>query len=263
MICRSALCRRASACATVLTLLMALTMLPVVHAGAIKESQDSFPIGRQRISVERFEPAAPGSYPCVIVVHGADGPLVCLIHYRDFARELAAHDYVALLIHYFDRTGTRVSNSHTNVAYFGIWLDTLMDAIVYAAKQPNVATGRLGLWGASLGSYLSLAMAEQQADKIGAVVEFCGGLTNPIAEHAEALPPVFIVHGEADTTIPVREAHKLEELLKQKGIRYEIKTYPGQADAFTGEAERDSIRRAIEFFDKHLKGEAATTPGPR
>jgi hypothetical protein len=44
-----------------------------VRAGSIKQSFATFTVAKKAIGVERFEPESPGSYPAVLMLHGAEG----------------------------------------------------------------------------------------------------------------------------------------------------------------------------------------------
>src|SRR4051812_22233744 len=94
-------------------LAVCLLSLPtaVRAADAIKGTDGSFDSGGKRIAVEWFRPAGDGPFPCVLVIHGADGLQLDFItkFYRDYARHLARHGYAALFVHYMDgSTGKKV-----------------------------------------------------------------------------------------------------------------------------------------------------------
>lgn len=228
---------------------------------AIKMTKSSFNSGGKTIEVERFEPVKEGKYPAVLVVHGADGlqyePWRKV--YRGHAQELARHGYVALIVHYFDRTGSKVGDAKTNKEHFVTWMGTLGEAIAYTAGLPNVDGKRIGLLGVSLGSYLSLSLAAFDP-RVGAVVEVFGGMPPQVAGTLKKMPPTLILHGDADKLVPVAEARKLETVLKDKEIPYEIKIYPGQGHGFTGAAAKDALQRGRAFFDKHLKKDKDEAP---
>ena len=66
------------------------------------------------------------------------------------------------------------------------------------------------------------------------------------------LCPVLILHGEADSTIPVEEAYHLQQVLEQKRIPYEMQIYPGAGHGFSGDVWRDAGLRTLGFLKKHL-----------
>jgi len=108
------------------------------------------------------------------------------------------------------------------------------------------------LLGFSLGAFLALAVASVDP-RVKAVVEFFGGLPEPFAKKLRRLPPTLILHGDRDQVVSVEEAEKLEKLLKEKKLPYEIKIYAGQPHGFTGDDLKDSLRRTTAFFGTHLK----------
>jgi carboxymethylenebutenolidase len=67
------------------------------------------------------------------------------------------------------------------------------------------------------------------------------------------MPPVLVLHGAADRVVPVEEARKLEQLLRDRGVPFEAHIYPGQGHGFTGEDRRDAATRVLDFFDRRLR----------
>ncbi len=132
-------------------------------------------------------------------------------------------------------------------------METVRDALTYAGGLPHVDAERLGLLGVSLGAYLALAVAAQD-ERVRAVVEWFGGLPEFFQPYLRRLPPVLIIHGEADPVVSVEEARRLERFLRAKRLPYEIKIYPGQGHGFHGRAFDDVRQRSQRFLDRHLKG---------
>src|SRR5262249_17439530 len=141
------------------------------RADKVRRLQGTFPSGAKPIAVERFEPAAEGKYPAVVLLHALDGleaPFGSF--YRCAAENCAGRGYVVLLVHYLDRTGTREEDwealrgqflrwAHGDSAsdadrknlraHFTAWADAVRDAIRYARTRPNVDGQRVGLVGFS------------------------------------------------------------------------------------------------------------------
>ncbi len=227
--------------------------MTIQTAANVRELTDYFQSAGKQVRVERFEPAAEGSYPAVLLLHGADGLHYKGPLYRGIARELASHGYVVLLPHYFERTGEPYAWVHANPVNFLNWMQAIGDGLSYAGGRPNVDAERIGLIGFSLGAYLALAVASQDP-RAAAVVECFGGLPDFFAQGVQRMPPVLILHGQADVLVSVQEAHKLERLLQEKGWPYEIKVYPGQGHTFTPDVLQDVVRRGLAFLDRYLKG---------
>jgi dienelactone hydrolase len=221
-------------------------------ADPVREETGSFESGGKTIKVERYEPADKGKHPAVLVLYGAGGMKVGGVVFRATARELARRGYVAVLVHYFDRTGTDFGDAKTNVKEFATWLKTIGDAVTYTLELENVDKEHVGLLGFSLGAFLSLSEAVHDP-RIGAVVEFFGGLPPALTDRIDKLPPTLILHGEEDRVVSVDEARKLEKLCKVNNRTYDIHIYPKSGHGFLGADGADAAKRTYEFFDKYLK----------
>jgi len=221
--------------------------------GVVAESRTTFDGHGKPIGVEVFAPTAEGKHPAIVMLHGSGGMLIGGEAFRAVARELAKRDYVVLMVHYFDRTGTKFADPKSIKDNFTPWVEIVGDAVGHAAAMPNVDPDRIGLVGFSLGAYLSLSEAVFDP-RVKGVVEFFGGLPATLADKARAMPPTLILHGEADKVVPVSEARDLERLLKDNAVPFEIQIYPESGHAFLGDDGLDSLKRTLAFLDKHVKG---------
>ncbi len=214
--------------------------------------QETFSENGKQIQVETYVPPDAGRHPAVLLLHGADGIEAHALSYRRSAEQLASQGYVALLVHYFDATGTRWADSTTIARDFLDWMETVAAAVTFAEAKRNVEPHSIGLIGFSLGASVALSLASQD-DRIQAVAEFYGTMPELAATFAKRMPPVLILHGAADRVVPVEEARNLETLLKTRGAPYDMKIYPGQGHGFSGEAAGDAAERTLAFFDRYLK----------
>src|SRR5262249_54031861 len=86
---------------------------------------------------------------------------------------------------------------------------------------------------------------------------FSAGVRTKLHANARNLPPVLIVHGEKDKTVPVEEALELEKLLQEHKRTCEMKIYEEQAHLFKGDLfgadARDAGKRTLKFFGKYLQ----------
>ena len=225
---------------------------PVVESKATFESQG------KTITVEQFEPKAPGKYPVAVVLHGSGGMTVGGFMVRNLACELARQGYVVVLPHYFDQTDTTIADIKTMVVKFPTWMKTVADASTYALSLPNARGDRLALVGFSLGAYLSLSTSTFDP-RVKVVVDYFGGLPDLLKIRADRLPPTLILHGDADPIVPVSEAEKLEKLLETNHIPFEKKIYAGAGHGFFGASDKDATDRVVKFLSQHMKPAQAQT----
>jgi carboxymethylenebutenolidase len=223
-----------------------------------RKSTDTFPAGGKRIRVEKFEPQAKGRYPAIILLHASYGLKDWGLVYRLAAEKLAARGYVVFVLHYFDRTGTvQITPKQIKDEQFLLWLDTVREAVAYTAKQDNVDAKRIGLLGFSLGAYLALAAAAPGDLPIAAVVELFGDLPAPLRKHLRRPPPILMVYGCLDRTVPREAVSSLQQLFRANNLKYEIKIYKHQDHLFMtdlfGSDVKDAQRLTLAFFEKHLK----------
>ncbi len=216
----------------------------------VTQSRSTFVSGGQSIALDCFLPNGNGHrFPAVIGLHGSAGGHASM---SDPASMLAAQGFAVYVLHYFDRTGTKeVVDKQTAMRYFPLWGKTLWDAISHVERQEIVDPNRIGLLGFSLGAYLALSVAAVDA-RVQAVVEYFGGLPKEMKFFMRRLCPVLILHGDTDPTVPVEEAHHLQEVLEKRNIPYELQVYPGVGHGFTGEVWQDARRRTLAFLQKHL-----------
>lgn len=222
--------------------------------GAAPGRMESFCHRGTNIAVERFDPAGGCRQPALIILHGSDGPHKYAAKYRQAAAMAARRGYVVFMVQYFDATGTCPDDPtimNMNAPRFKTWVSTVRAAVSYAAAQDNVDPLRIGLIGFSVGSYVALSAASADS-RIGAVVDFFGGMPAAYARKASIMPPVIILHGQCDDMVSVREAHKLDRQLKKLGRPHELVIYPGQGHIFDKAASKDAAERTFVFLETYL-----------
>jgi carboxymethylenebutenolidase len=241
--------------------LAALACLAGPARAEVKTSTSSFPVGGKAVRVEHFAPARPGQHPAVLLLHGSAGlPKQDADVYRYIAGVLAQKGYVALLVHYFDSTGTKqIDPRDIDEKLFRAWMGAVQGAVQHAAGLPEVDRARVGLVGFSLGACLALAVAgEEGGPRVAAVVDLFGCLPDELAGNAAGLPPTLVLHGDADTVVQVDKARALAKLLKQHGRRFEVKIYEKRGHLFGGAGPldpdvNDAWVRSLDFLARHLR----------
>jgi carboxymethylenebutenolidase len=219
---------------------------------AAEPRTETFVTGGAPVTVEWFDatPASGANSPAVLLLHGADG-MTRAETYRFGARALAAAGFHVVLVRYFERTGDVRANWSSLREDAPLWLQTVRDAVTHVSTKPDVNRDRIGIVGFSLGASLALAAAGADS-RIKAVVDVFGPMPAE-AETAARTPPVLILHGARDRVVPVENAHRLEVLLKARGVAHDIKIYPDQGHGFQGTAQMDAAGRILAFLNAHLR----------
>ncbi|QQG44917.1 MAG: alpha/beta fold hydrolase [Candidatus Sungiibacteriota bacterium] len=76
---------------------------------------------------------------------------------------------------------------------------------------------------------------------------------SPLTYFAEVQAPVQLHHASTDKDVPVEFSEKMYEALKNSGKKVEFYKYPGEGHEF-GDAWSLAAERALQFFDKYVKG---------
>ncbi len=196
-----------------------------------------------------FTPAQTGRFPVVCALHGSGG--LGSAGHLEFAQLLANQGYCVFVPHYFESTGTHWADNATIWREFPTWMQTISDGLDLAETNEKADGSRIGLVGFSLGAYLALSIGSQQK-RVKAVVDFFGGMPDHFAERLNGMPPVLILHGEADNVVPVSEAHKIARLFDTRQIPYEMKLYKNAGHGFRGFDMMDAGQRTFLFLKRQL-----------
>jgi carboxymethylenebutenolidase len=207
-------------------------------------------------------PSACGTHPGVILLPGSAGWHPA---FNEMTRELAEAGFAALSLDYLGEGG-RNPSADEKERYFPVWQQSLRNAVTFLRGHPAVLGEPIGIVGYSLGAFLALCTAPMLSG-IGAIVEFFGWM-EPLTDDLCRLPPVLIIHGEADTMIPVSRAYGLRAGILRQGGQVEMHIYPGMQHAFNAswgpfysEPEAaDSMRRTIDFLSLHLGRQGKLQP---
>lgn len=189
--------------------------------------QATFLSGGKEIRVENFQPKGRKlvNLPSIVVLHGAPGVAFANEFIAGLAQQFSEQGFVVHLVHYFDRTGTRYADDATIGRSSALWLATVKDTVAWVHTQRPKS--EIGIFGYSLGGYL--AAAEGVSDPlVSAAVILSGGLDEGSSKGLKYAPPMLILHGGADTRVPVSEARRLERALQKAGGTPEFHLYPDE-----------------------------------
>jgi carboxymethylenebutenolidase len=204
-------------------------------------------------------PREPGPHPGVVLLHGAIGWRPELV---DLASVLADSGFVVLTIDYYAEADRAPTRSAAKLEAWPRYQAAVRRATEYLESQPSVANGPIGLIGLSRGAFLAVSVASS-IPRVGAVVDFYGGGgggSASLAEDVRGLPPVLILHGDADKVVPVGFAYALRDAVLAAGGEAEWYVYAGAGHSFnapysstySAEAADDATKRVVEFLRRRL-----------
>lgn len=79
---------------------------------------------------------------------------------------------------------------------------------------------------------------------------------SPLTYGATIKTPVLILHGEDDLRCPIEQAEQLFVLLQRRGVRSEMRRYPGEPHSIGSRRPSfavDTLRAALDWFDATLR----------
>jgi dipeptidyl aminopeptidase/acylaminoacyl peptidase len=246
-----------------------------------------------------FKPAAGAARkPAVVYIHGG-GPRQMLLgwHNRwEYANDYGANQYLAsrgfvvLSVDYrlsvgygqdfqfADFTGARGATEYRDILAAGKYLQS----------RPDVDPARIGVWGASLGGYLTALALGRNSDVFAAGVDVHGvedrlpavnttqmahalvgdGITeadlkkalqvqfesSPISSVPTWKSPVLFIHGDDDRTVEFHQTVDMTRRLLDKGVKVEELVLPDDVhDALLWRNWKKSINAMAAYFEKTLQ----------
>ena len=92
--------------------------------------------------------------------------------------------------------------------------DKVLEVIEYVQKNYNTNRAKVYVCGMSLGGYGTLHFAGKYPDKLTAAVAICGGGLEKDAYNL-SMVPLWILHGNKDTAVPLSESQKVVNAVKK------------------------------------------------
>lgn len=116
--------------------------------------------------------------------------------------------------------------------------------------QHGLAEDRLALVGFSQGTMMALHIGPRRERALAGIVGYSGMLADPLAVASEARtkPPILLVHGDADPTLPVAALHQADAALKPLG--FDVATHVSRGLGHSIDA--DGLRLGGEFLARVL-----------
>lgn len=215
-------------------------------------------------------------------------------HYSSWTQLLAQRGYMVLMPNYRGSTGRGVAYAkadHHDLA--GGEFNDVLDGIKYLVDEKGwVDPEKVGIGGGSYGGYFSAWAATKHSQHFSAAVVFAGitnwisfiGTTDiprennlvhwalnwleseenealawdrsPMAHIRNAQTPTLIAHGEKDLRVPINQSYELYRGLEMCDVPVEFVIYPREKHGLKErEHQLDYMYRALNWFDKYVKGE--------
>jgi carboxymethylenebutenolidase len=231
--------------------------------------------GDFQVPIYEARPAAPGTYPVVLVLPEAFGMHE---HIRDVTRRFAKEGFLSITFEPYAREGgvlhltdmqavLKVINAVPDAQI----MKDLGSLVAFAKLHPAARADRMGVTGFCRGGLYTLLFAAHSRE-MKAAVPWYGQIkptrtsgvrtVGPLDVASRINAPVLGLYGEADLGIPVADVREMEAALKAAGKTAEFVIYPGAPHAFFAdyrpsyrpEAAKDAWGRCVGWFNKYLKG---------
>ena len=232
-------------------------------------------------------------HPAVVIIHGGGwtGGIKDATREKNIGNTLAAQGYLCMSIEYL------LANKDNPGAVWPQNLHDCKTAVRWLRKNAakyNLDADNIGTIGGSAGGHLATMVAATGADldpqgpypefstKVKCAVNMYGpadlenwkdiaALRKTRAEDPALYkqfsvlthldkddPPILILHGTADTTVPLSQSETLAAALKLVGIEHHLEVVQGAPHTFSLQPKEKDLRPlVIAFFNKHLRVEKA------
>ena len=222
-------------------------------------------------------------YPVFLNVYG--GPTVQNVSRRwpsMIDEYMAQQGYVVFTLD--NRGSARRSRAFTDPIHGRLGEVEVQDQLAgvrWLQQQPWIDARRIGVFGWSYGGYMTLMLLAKGSDVIaaGAAVapvtdwrlydtcyteRYLGTPQSNVRGYAQSAvfsaldglkSPLFLAHGMADDNVLFVNSTRLMSALQQRGVQFELMTYPGAKHGLSTPQMKIHVYTAIQrFFDRHVKG---------
>ena len=196
---------------------------------------------------------------------------------NNFDQYMAQQGFVVFRLD--NRGSSRRERAFTDAIYHNLGAAEVADQLVgidWLAKQSFVDAKRIGVFGWSYGGFMTLRLLSAASDKIAMGVSVApvtdwslydthyteqflgmpkenvdGYKASTVFAHLDGLKsPLLLVHGMADDNVLFSNSTRLIDALVNRGVQFDLMTYPGAKHGISSRAGQRHVYRKIELFFK-------------
>ena len=182
------------------------------------------------------------TYPLLVLLHGMGGDENTMFDGYGNGAVLKAAEHHSYLV--ASPKGREPASMYRGAAEQDV-LDVLADVRRAYKINPN----RIYLAGHSMGAYGTWSLALDHPDLFAALGPISGGGDPTNAVRLKSVPQ-FVVHGDADPTVPVTQSRLMVDAMKKAGADVTYTEVPGGNHVNVVVPQFEPL---FEFFDKHIK----------
>ena len=183
------------------------------------------------------------SYPLLVILHGMGGDQNTMFDaYGNGALTKLAEQHSYLVV--------APKGREPAAMYLGAAEQDVMDVLADVRRAYKVNPNRIYLGGHSMGAYGTWSVAADHPDMFAALAPISGGGDLSIAAKLKGVPQ-FVVHGDADPTVPVTQSRNMVAAMKKAGAEVKYVEVPGGNHV---NVVVPHFAAMFEFFDRYIKG---------
>jgi dipeptidyl aminopeptidase/acylaminoacyl peptidase len=233
-----------------------------------------------------------GALPLIVMPHGGPEQRDNLA-FDQWGQAFATRGYLVFQPNFRGSGGFGASYAEAGYRQWGQRMqDDVLDGVETLIKSGKVNPNRICIVGASYGGYVALQGGARRPDLFKCVISRAGvadlvkmqkweadtfetdsprykywlksigdyradqamlNTASPVTYAADFKPPVLLLHGENDWTVPIEQSRLMEKALKGAGKQVRLVEYTGQGHSgWAPNMEVSSLKDMLAFIDQHI-----------
>lgn len=228
---------------------------------AFAENYQNFRTKEGVLTAEIYSAKSEATHPSVIMLHGYQCIEACAKDFERYAVALVAKGIDVYILKYYNDSDTialakgGLDGEGYSTRFLG-WTSAVREVVEKIRTQPR-SNDRVALIGFSQGGRLAIASAANNP-AVSALVVFYARLPGAaeLSSDIRVLPPLLLLHGSADSVVPLRDGNAIFARAQSLDARSEMIVYPGVGHGFDfsadSEAAKDARRHVLAFLTNEL-----------